>query len=919
MKSPSPSLRNASAWLLGAVALSFLPHSSGADYSWALETGEGNFSDFTNWNVITYSEDAEPVASENPATQAPGEGDKVTVNQAASTVKINSGDTIAYGELDFSAGFMNISGGTITTTGKQHIGSSSGSGDTDYEWTVSGGATFSTSGERLTFGASGGTTDVLVTGAGTTVSSSGYILVGASGGTVNLTLADGALLQKTSGNYEMIFADGGNSTATVTVSGGSTIQSSTDIKVGWADGVASLTLGTAGVAGDNGYINITDTKFLRIGRGSDTDGDINANNSGTITLNNASKITVSGEAWVGSYRGNGTLILNDDAEIEARQVHVAVHKSNGYIELNDNAKLTFGTSSSAFGLQEGGQAVVVLNDNAQIIGGAALDIGKTHSSTSGSLTLNDQAKFTLAGELNVGYSNASGTLILNNTSSTETHVVSSATHLAIGRQGGTGYVELNGWSKLALDGGTVSVGYGNNSNSAASKGTLILNANSAIAAKNLEVGRENANAGGRESEWGGYLELNDNANITLNGNLVASSSNARARIVLNNTASITGITQINFQNESTAAQLELNGTAALSADNFILRGKDSSITLNDSSRLTITGTGEHKMIDGKDYDNVSININNNAQFVDAGTVVIGHNQGNETGTTAKATINVGDGTGDALFQANRIILGRSDKSTAANAAISELNINAGGTVATNTIERGGGTIATKTINANGGTIRALSDQDNFFKDAQSSGSSLIVNILTGGLTFDTQGFKVGVDTTLFGTGTLTKVGTGTLSFNGSFTGSTVVAAGSLGGIGTLGDITVQSGASLAPGNSVGTLAADNVTLESGATLVLEYDASSIDQLAVTSLTFENGSNLYIDVLDGTGMRAGDILTFANTTVDLSGVNISGTDGYTFAYQGGNLVVTAVPEPSTYALVGAAGLLGLVALRRRRKQ
>ncbi len=45
-----------------------------------------------------------------------------------------------------------------------------------------------------------------------------------------------------------------------------------------------------------------------------------------------------------------------------------------------------------------------------------------------------------------------------------------------------------------------------------------------------------------------------------------------------------------------------------------------------------------------------------------------------------------------------------------------------------------------------------------------------------------------------------------------------------------------------------------------------------------------------------------------------------TDGaynYTFD-SSGNLNVSAVPEPSTYALVGAAVLGGLVLLRRRKK-
>ncbi|MDG2529013.1 autotransporter domain-containing protein [Caulobacter endophyticus] len=74
----------------------------------------------------------------------------------------------------------------------------------------------------------------------------------------------------------------------------------------------------------------------------------------------------------------------------------------------------------------------------------------------------------------------------------------------------------------------------------------------------------------------------------------------------------------------------------------------------------------------------------------------------------------------------------------------------------------------------------------------------------------------------------TTVGSGTLSVNGSLSGSTftVASGATLAGSGTVGAVTVQSGGRLAPGNSVGSLSIDgDLTLASGASLDIELGAS----------------------------------------------------------------------------------------------
>jgi len=219
--------------------------------------------------------------------------------------------------------------------------------------------------------------------------------------------------------------------------------------------------------------------------------------------------------------------------------------------------------------------------------------------------------------------------------------------------------------------------------------------------------------------------------------------------------------------------------------------------------------------------------------------------------------------------------------------------------------------------------------------------------------------------TIGGTGGFTKVGTGTQTFAGvgTYTGATTVSAGTLllratsnniassgtitvnnatldvsnissgfalasgqtlAGSGTIdGALTVASGATLAIGNSPGTMTFNNdLTLAAGSTGNFEINGltSGLYDLAqggsgVQAVAFAGTLNLLFQAGFNT-LGTVKIFDFENYSGNFTTVNTSGlAGGYSATFDQLTGVVTVVPEPSTYALLGA-GLSMLWVLRRK---
>lgn len=186
----------------------------------------------------------------------------------------------------------------------------------------------------------------------------------------------------------------------------------------------------------------------------------------------------------------------------------------------------------------------------------------------------------------------------------------------------------------------------------------------------------------------------------------------------------------------------------------------------------------------------------------------------------------------------------------------------------------------------------------------------------------------------------TTINGGLLVMNGSAVNSAVTVndGGALGGTGSVGNVTVQSGGAVAPGNSPGTLSTKNFSLLSGGALKLEIgglNAGQYDQLNITG-TVSLAGDVQISLFGGYTPQIGDkffvILndstdtitgTFANPTANQ--IIVSGTTfavSYTDNSAGGGAgndvsltVVSVVPEPASTGLL----LLGLAAFAARRRR
>ncbi len=244
----------------------------------------------------------------------------------------------------------------------------------------------------------------------------------------------------------------------------------------------------------------------------------------------------------------------------------------------------------------------------------------------------------------------------------------------------------------------------------------------------------------------------------------------------------------------------------------------------------------------------------------------------------------------------------------------------------------------------GGMLRATADQIDFVRNFA------LIRAGARGAFIDSDGHRIGIDSSFIGPGGLNKLGQGALDLRGmSFLdGLSTVQAGTLLVNGTLaGDMRVESGATLggsgrieglvtvspggivSPGNSPGTLTVGSLVLGPQSSLVIELGASS-DHLVVLSDVSLAGTLFFTgDASFLFGNSFESFLTYGGTLVE-NGIVIGSLPGgldpasymLDFSTPGAlslTAAVHAVPEPGTYLLMTLGCLLLLWKCRGRMRQ
>ena len=355
----------------------------------------------------------------------------------------------------------------------------------------------------------------------------------------------------------------------------------------------------------------------------------------------------------------------------------------------------------------------------------------------------------------------------------------------------------------------------------------------------------------------------------------------------------------------------------------------------------------------------------NLTFAGSGNVSIGStnynfNNNSSSGTLTFSSIIAGiagrgitlTGTGKTIFSGANTYLG----TTTINAGTLQLdNSGAGNSTASIAVNNAGSVLAVKYgggSDYNEAQVGTLLGKTTFgatttafaFDTTNGSGTYATALTMAAGLKkLGTNSLALTAANTYTG-GTTVSVGTllvNNASGSGTGTGAVSVASGAtLGGNGTIsGATTISAGGTLAPGNSPGVLSfGSTLTLAGNATMEINglVRGTDFDGINTTGLLTYGGAlslnfgaatgigNTYDLFQIGAGSYTGSFASvslgglYSGNLTNSSGV-WSGTNGgftFTFTQSTGDLGITAVPEPATWALL-AFSLTTVMVFRRRR--
>lgn len=502
----------------------------------------------------------------------------------------------------------------------------------------------------------------------------------------------------------------------------------------------------------------------------------------------------------------------------------------------------------------------------------------------GGVTLSGTGASTVAGELWIGDPNAT-----TNTSLTVTNTsLTSGDWLAIGIGNGTTGLSSNVIvtnSTITQSGGGVSLGYnGILASGYLANSSLTLNNSTMTTAGTAQIGRSTGST----------------AVVTLNGT---------------STLGVSAGTQIGM--ETAIATVDLKDSSVYNSGGFFYVGSGT------GSTGTVHVSGAASLLVGG-QEEFRIGNNGTGSLIQSGGTVsgngwmsIGRGSAESSGTltisggtftqaAADRFIHVGElGSGTLTisntgsFVANSttgVIISDNDTDT------STINLDGGSLTATAVIDQ---TLAAgpSAFNFNGGGLKAGSGANAAFMNAID-----IVTVKSGGALINSNGNNIAINPALLDGGTgggLTKSGAGALYLNGisTYTGTTTVSAGSLGGTGVVaGPLVAAASTSVAPGvGSVGTFTAGATTLSGS--YACEVSGTTSDKLVANGVLDVSAATLAITEV--TPLTATVIIASYTGSTPAAFASVTGMpSGFSvdYNYLGGNqIAIKASSSPySTWA-------------------
>ena len=805
----------------------------------------------------------------NSGVLAFNRGNALTVSNAVTgsgaLSQIGTGTTTLTGTRSYT-GQTTVSAGTLKlgSLGERNFNIDNGSGNST-NLLINGGTVINS---ESRIGDAAGTTGSVTVQSGSW-NSANRLRVG-FGGTGSLNITGGTITSLSSD-----IALNNDSIGNVTMSGGTWNSGSQFIVGGWSNAVGTISISGGTLSNTSGFLGY------------------NAGSSGNVSVTGGSWNNT-GALYVG-FSGNGSLSISGNGTVTAGG-------ESGYLRMGwssgSTSTLNLGNGGSSAGtLLAGyvsggsGTSIVNVNSTGTTFLGQVFSITSFNQLGSGTTILTganyNGSTLISAGTLQVGNGGTNGTLGGGAITNNATLAFNRSNGITVTNQiTGSGSLAQNGGGTLTLSGAKTYTG-----------GTVI-NAGTLATAGNDTL----ADSGDVTVNSGGTFKLGGNETIaSLNGagtadvmakNLTLSSGSLSGALAGSGDLYKTGANAFTLSGTSAGftGDLYLQGgsvvagsSTALNANNFVLLSAGSTFTANQN--LVLGGIDQNGgTIDGTGVITAVSTITRSGSINSVLGDVVGYNSGVMklgTGTTTLGAVNTYSGT----------------------TKVSE------GTLALG----GGGSLATNSsAQINSGATLDLAAKNQSLKDVKANG-------------------------TIAGSGTMTV--TGTLSGSGTVNADTVVTGihspGNSPGIQTFGgNLAYQPGSTMvwqladnttsnSPVVYDQVIIGGNLTFNGETTLQLAFnDVGSLVNWTDSLWTTDQSWTIYQVSGSTTGLSNLSIASYSSLLDAYGnefGTTLAGAS-FSITQNGNNIVLNyAVPEPSTYALIGLGALALVIAYRRKSQQ